>query len=356
MTLSTHPTSRSRFRVFFGGPDLKPRLLRDLLEARISAVPAGGEIFWATYYFRDIALANALIQAKERGARVCLTLEATPRTSRTNIPVLSILQRTNNLSDDCRSLRHRCPDNLLWKKPRLHLKLYYFSHPEPHVLIGTFNPSGNQPEDPQLIEEIGDQDRGHNYLVEIGDSRLVEPLRKHLLMLHAGLHGPWERLLPRNNRAISADDSMIYLFPRLRRDILLQKLLTLPSGTTLRMAISHLNDERIGKTLLQLARRGVLIKILAHDTERRVPGWMEELFDGQLSFRRYRHPQGLPMHNKFILIESHHKREVLFGSMNLSKGSLHANHELLVASSNLYLYDAFHSRWEKMINETEAML
>ncbi|ABL00351.1 conserved hypothetical protein [Pelobacter propionicus DSM 2379] len=355
MPLSTYQTSRPRFRVFFGGPDLKPRLLRDLLEARISAVPAGGEIFWATYYFRDVALADALIQAKERGARVSLTLEANPRTARTNIPVLSILQRADTLAAGCRPLMHRCPDNLLWKKPLLHLKLYYFSHPKPHVLIGTFNPSGNQPEDPQVIEEIGDQDRGHNYLVEIVDSRLVAPLREHLLMLHTGPHGPWERLLPRNNRVISADDSRIYLFPRLRRDVLHQKLLTLPKGTTLRMAISHLNDKRIGITLLQLARRGVLIKILAHDTERRVPGWMEELFDGQLDFRRYRHPQDLPMHNKFILIESHHRREVLFGSMNLSKSSLHANHELLVASSDLYLYDAFHTRWEKMINETEAM-
>ena len=352
---STPPSENLRFRIFFGGPDCRPRVLRDILDSHVSAVPPGGEVFWATYYFRDEALADSLVKAKKRGVRVRLALEANPRTARANLQVFNMLRGADNLGGDCRPLRHNWSDNLRWKKPRLHIKLYYFSHPEPHVLVGTFNPSGNQPEDPHMVAEIGDQDRGHNYLVEITDSRLVLPLREHLLLLHGGPHGPWERLLPRNNRVLTAGDSRIYLFPRLGRDVIRRKLLTLPKGTILRMAVSHLNDEKIGKTLLQLAKRGVEIEILAHDTERRVPRWIENMLGGHLVFRRYRNCQGLPMHNKFILIDTTGGREVIFGSMNLSNNSLYANHELLVVSGDHFLYDNFRNRWEQMLEETERM-
>ena len=62
------------------------------------------------------------------------------------------------------------------------------------------------------------------------------------------------------------------------------------------------------------------------------------------------------MHNKFILIDSHQQQEVIFGSMNLSQSSLHANHELLVVSADPFLFDAFRNRWEQMIQETESIL
>jgi len=61
------------------------------------------------------------------------------------------------------------------------------------------------------------------------------------------------------------------------------------------------------------------------------------------------------MHNKFMLIDSCRQREVMFGSMNLSRGSLHANHELLVISADPFLFDAFQDRWEQMTRETRAM-
>lgn len=118
------------------------------------------------------------------------------------------------------------------------------------------------------------------------------------------------------------------------------------------MAISHLNDKGMVRTLRHLAKRGVEIQILAHDTERRVPPWVENELDGHLDFRRYRHPMGLPMHNKFILIDVPRRREVVFGSMNLSKHSLFANHELLMVSGSPFLYDAFRDRWEQMLHET----
>ena len=66
------------------------------------------------------------------------------------------------------------------------------------------------------------------------------------------------------------------------------------------------------------------------------------MLDGHLHFRRYRHRQGLPMHNKFILIDPR-GREVIFGSMNLSNNSLHANHEILVVSASTFSMMPFKS-------------
>lgn len=40
-------------RVEFGGPDLAPRRLRDLLQEQIDRASPGGRIDWATNYFRD---------------------------------------------------------------------------------------------------------------------------------------------------------------------------------------------------------------------------------------------------------------------------------------------------------------
>lgn len=347
--------SDSPFRVFFGGPDRPPGLLCNLLRERIRAVPSGGEIFWATYYLRNEALGQALVDAKRRGVNVRLTLEAAPRTGSANHGLLQVLRESDRLGRDIRGVSHRWPDNLRRKKPRLHIKLYYFSHPAPHVLVGTFNPSGNRPEDPSIIEEIGDQDRGHNVLVEMTDPTLVAALRRHVRLLHAGGHGPWERFLIRNNRVIESGDTRMYFFPRLARNVIARLFSTLGAGTVLRIAVSHLNERNMVHALVRLAERRIRIEIITHDTQRRVPPWVEEQLGGVLTFCRYRHPEGLPMHNKFILIDAPQGRQVLFGSMNLSKHSLHANHELLVVSRNPSLYAAFAERWAQMMRELQGM-
>jgi phosphatidylserine/phosphatidylglycerophosphate/cardiolipin synthase-like enzyme len=121
----------------------------------------------------------------------------------------------------------------------------------------------------------------------------------------------------------------------------------------LRIAVSHLNDPGICKRLFKLARQGVQIEVLAHDTERRVPPWVEEQMGlNGIDFRRYRNPEGLPMHNKFMLLEMPHRKVVTFGSMNLSVRSLRANHELLAIDETPELYEAFRQRWDEMLGET----
>src|SRR5688572_20125508 len=70
----------------YGGLDKPPQALRDLLLARIEAAPPGSEITWATYYFRDPGLVDALIAAKARGVRVRLVLEGRARRESVNEP------------------------------------------------------------------------------------------------------------------------------------------------------------------------------------------------------------------------------------------------------------------------------
>jgi hypothetical protein len=226
-------------------------------------------------------------------------------------------------------------------------------------LVGTFNPSGSLQEDQEIIAEIGDQDRGHNLLVELSDPALVRGLYRHALSLYRACHGPWEFALPRFNRVIAAGKTRIFLFPRVRLGGLGRLFDELRAGSRLHIAVSHLNDPGICKRLFGLARMGVHIEVLAHDTERRVPGWVEEqMRRSGINFRRYVHPEGLPMHNKFMLFEMLHRKVVTFGSMNLSVRSLRANHEVLVIDENPGLYDLFRRRWDEMLleaNDSQAM-
>lgn len=121
------------------------------------------------------------------------------------------------------------------------------------------------------------------------------------------------------------------------------------------MAVSHLNDSGFCKRLFSLAKQGVQIEILAHDTQRRVPSWVEkQMLQNGVSFIRYVHPEGVPMHNKFMLIETPERKVVTVGSMNLSVRSLHANHELLLVVENSNLYETFQERWDELLAQAEG--
>ncbi len=343
------------FKVFWGGPDRPARFLRDLLEERIHAVQSGGEILWITYYFRDEALAIALLQASQRGVKVRIVMEGNPRTGAINHRVRQRLEGDDALGKNLRVISHRLIDNRFLRCCRLHEKLYYFSHPVPTTLVGTFNPSGNLPEDPAVLRKVGDQDRGHNLLVDISDPILVEGLRAHALRMFQMNHGPWERFLPESNRVLSSGKTSILFFPRSQRKAFDAIFKGVGANCRLRMAVSHLNDKDICKRLFALARQGAHIEILAHDTQRRVPSWVEkEMLKNGIIFNRYVHPEGLPMHNKFMLIDMPDRQLVTFGSMNLSVRSLHANHELFVVSEEAFLYRTFQKRWQEQLYEVSG--
>jgi phosphatidylserine/phosphatidylglycerophosphate/cardiolipin synthase-like enzyme len=335
-------------QVFFGGPDKPPYLLRDLLVERVDRAPSGSEILWATYYFRDLALADALVRAHRRGVRVRICIEASPRLSHANDAVRQRLTASDGLGQNLRSIRHVIPAHL-------HEKIYIFSHPSPVAFIGSFSPSGNTPEDPNVIREIGDQDRGHNYLVELDDPSIISGLRRHVLSLHTSRRPLLAHYINSTNEDLTVGPVSIFFFPRLDTSVI-SRLMNDRKYERVRIAVSHFRDSHLARMLGRLAQSGTSVEVIAHDTLRRVPLWVESFAKAQgIALFRYAHPQSLPMHSKFILLSAQGSRRVLFGSMNLTRTSRLLNHEILVAAdSEPNVFEMFNARWEHMLAEAKC--
>lgn len=332
-------------RIHFGGPDRPPRLLRNVLEARVAAVPPGGEIAWATYYFRDRALAEALIAASERGVRVRLCVEGDPRRKGANDAVLGLLRQHGLGGGLCVYGCSGLP--LRGLRGRLHSKIYAFSHPHPVALVGSFNPSGDEPEDVEVIAEIGDQDRGHNFLIELAGARLVAALTGHVEAM--ARHGRLlRRLSPRQNLVVTEEGTALYFFPRLFPGVVARDLARLGHGQRLRGAISHLKGGMV-ELLCRAAARGVEIELVVHDTERRVPqAAVAALRAAGIDVRRYVHPEQLPMHCKFLLTETKNESAAWSGSFNFNPNSHLLNDEVLMRCTDAAVTDVLNRRFEEI--------
>jgi hypothetical protein len=232
--------------------------------------------------------------------------------------------------------------------PNLHEKLYCFSHPKPVAFIGSFNPSGDNPEErPEIIKKIGDHHRAHNVLVGISEPTLVEGLINHARWFHGSRHGFLKRFLADGNRALHGLNTEVHFLPRFRPHAVASFLKRFGSGARIRIAASHLNGTTSIKTILRLARQAASLEILAESTLRRVPSTAErKLGEAGIAFRRVTHPEGLLMHNKFVLVEQKNRRWVVFGSYNWSTLSFWINQEICVISSQPELFEAFAERWK----------
>lgn len=340
----TFVSSRFASQVHFGGPDLPPGALRDLLEERIDTVPDGGTIDWMTYYLRDEGLARALGRAHRRGVRVRLCLEGAPRRRRANDRVIAILKSASEgIGSGLRLIRHLIPMHL-------HSKVYTFSHPERHALVGSFNPScSREAEDAGLIADIGDQNRGHNLLVDIRDEAIVSGLVRRISAIHAG--EGWFGLMTHPAAAlVKGTNADAQLFPQSGPTILDPWLDRLGENSTLRIAASHVRDPSFARRLASLSQTGASITLLTHDSRRRTPDHIEKLLTGSgVDVMRYRHPEGLPMHSKFIVADHGMERWSAFGSYNFTRTSRWLNQEVLVVSGELDLWQSLSQRWIQMI-------
>ena len=332
-------------RVHFGGPDKPVAALGQLLHACIENVPAGGEIHWVTYYFGNLQLAQSLLAASKRGVRVTVTIDAHPRRSEVNRRVIELLRELGGTPKwGLRTLRHVLACHV-------HEKLYYFSQPRGTVYVGSYNPSGSEDDPPELVADIGDQDRGHNFLVEIAEEKAVSFLRDHMQAMHQLAHDPFERFRAHLNAEHHSAELAIWFFPRRKTSPHLEAL-NEGSLRRVRLAVSHFRDPAIAQRLAKLAGQGVLIEVLCHDSLRRVPRKIEHLLaHGGVRFARYRHTGGLPMHNKFMLLETGSEASVMFGSFNFTRTSRWLNHEVLMKSGNAELVAAFSARWHEMLAE-----
>ncbi|WP_156680399.1 phospholipase D-like domain-containing protein [Sphingomonas profundi] len=336
--------------VYFGGPDQPVGRLRQVLLDRIRATPPGEAITWATYYFLDPELARALIAASDRGVKVILVVEGDPRLETANNQVLAMLRR------------HSLHGGLVVRRPpgfpfeevsgKLHIKIYAFSYPRPSALVGSFNPSGGGGGDAATIREIGDQDRGHNLLVEIASRPLIDRLVAHVHLL-AENGGSVDRFSIENNRIVRDRDTALYFYPRLRADIVEQAIDRLGPGDHLWAAVSHLKNETVGN-LIDAAERGATLDLIVHDTERRVPQRaIDRLTRAGVLVRRFRTADGLPMHAKFFVLEQAGRRTAYFGSLNFNRNSRLLNDELLVASTDAGLSARLLRRFVVMDREVD---
>ncbi len=337
--------------IHFGGPDQPASRLRDLLAERIEAVPAGGAIDWVTYYFRDRRLAEQLLRAHRRNVNVTVTLEGNPHIPHANREVVSMLAGEQGLGKRFRTvcLPPRVPmPGRKMGNPNLHEKLYCFSHPKPVAFVGSFNPSGDDPEDrPDIIHEIGDHNRAHNVLVGISEPALVDGLVNHARWIHRARHRIFEPFFADGNRTLKGMNTEIHFLPRAQSHAAASFLGRFGNGARIRVAASHLNGTTSIKTMLRLARRGATLEILAEPTLRRVSLKAErKLTEAGIPFRRVTHPESLPMHNKFVLVEQNNQRWVVFGSYNWSTLSFWINQEICAISSQPQLFEAFAERWE----------
>lgn len=354
MPLGLIVEKRPSFEIYFGGPDKPAGYLRDILAEHIAAVPCGGSIDWVTYYFRDLRLADALVQAHKRGVRVGLSLAGKPRVPNANDAVISMLSGPEGLGEGLRVVTLPgipAPRGRSWK-PQLHEKLYCFSHPKPIAFIGSFNPSGNMPEEKlEIIREIGDQDRGHNVLVGLTDPILSEQLVKHARQLQRVRPGLTYRFSAEANRTVNGTDTSIYFWPRVRPHPVVQFLNHIGDNARVRVVASHIRTESAVDVMLGLARRGVALEIFADATSRRVTEKVEQRFSAaNIQFRRIRDPEDLPMHLKFVLVEDNDKVWSIFGSFNWTKPSFWLNHEIAAISSNPMLFKAFADRCDVLEN------
>jgi phosphatidylserine/phosphatidylglycerophosphate/cardiolipin synthase-like enzyme len=340
--------------VYFGGPDRPLGALRDLLLQRVADTPAGGEIDWVTYYFRDRPLARELVRAAQRGVNVRLVLEDRPRIAWANDEVKALLSGEDGLGAGLRLLRLPgipAPRGLAWK-PQLHEKIYAFSHPRPHVLIGSFNPSGDFPEEtPEILPRIGDHNIAHNALVEAGDPQLVTIFRRHIRGLHRRGASLLHRFRADPDRSIDLGHSQLHFWPRLGRHPV-ERLLRDFSGAgpcRIRIAASHIRNPGAIRRIIGVARSGAGIEILSEHTARRVPPRTErKLTAAGIRFRRLGAEQNVPMHLKFVLLERDSEKLSVFGSINWTLPSYWLNHEIAVVTSDHHVFDAFEARWQDL--------
>lgn len=340
----------SSYEIHFGGPKQSPGYLRDMLAARIAAVPAGGAIDWVTYYFRDYELAEALIHAKRRGVNVTICLTGKPRVADANDEVIRLLSDKRGLDNGLRKIilpGISTPHNRTWR-PQVHEKLYCFSHPEPVAFIGSFNPSGNRlAEQSEILQEIGDQDRGHNVLIGIMAPQIVEVLMQHVRQFQQQPPGLLYRFSDRANRVICNNDITIHFLPSICSHPVVRFLRSLGKNARVRIAASHIRMQQAADVMIELARRGVKVEIIANHTHRRVPPAIERrLTAAGIQIDRIGAVGNLPMHLKFLLVEDQGRFWSIFGSFNWTKPSFWLNHEIIAVSTNLKIFQAFSEQWE----------
>jgi phosphatidylserine/phosphatidylglycerophosphate/cardiolipin synthase-like enzyme len=327
--------------LLFGGPDQPYGVLRDRLQALVDASPPGSSISWATYYFRDVALASALMRAADRGVSVRLVMEPRPRLTEANDRVVALL-REHGLAGGF-SVRKR-----VGGLGQLHSKAYVFTHPR-LALIGSFNPSSNGSPEDKAFGEIGDQDRGYNLLLCLEDPEMVSAVEHHISFLGLTRAGPLDRFRPRLNSSCRVGEDELFFYPRIRTRLVETDIGTLGLGDRVRAAISHMKKGALISALEHARRRGAAVDLLVHATERRVPAKLvAQLVKSGIAVTRIGDCEAVPMHNKFVVIERRGLEHAWLGSYNYNSKSRWLNDEILIRTARADVVAQLKRRFDAM--------
>ena len=342
---------------YFGGPDKSKNLLRDVLINHIEAVPANGNISWLCYYLNDPVILQALIDSSERGVNITLILDGQPRSPGINQACIDLFSQSDNCSIKLTVIRNKPMWEYLgihWH-PHMHSKLYYFSHPTPRVLAGSYNPTaGEEHTDETSLGKIGDHSISHNVLVTIDDQDATDYLHSYIAGMQDNWHRRFARFSSKHNTAFHTQKCTIDFLPRFSKHPVNTLLSKSDSNASVKCAISHFKGPCILKPLKIALKAGKKIELLLESSQRRVPGKYSAFLDNH-SIKYYQ--PGLKknclMHSKFILYKSDQEHCVMFGSFNWSTRSWLLNHEVIVCSHDKNVVAAFEQRWHQMTTQKQ---
>jgi phosphatidylserine/phosphatidylglycerophosphate/cardiolipin synthase-like enzyme len=344
-------------KTYFGGPDKDKNLLRDILVEHIHAVPAGGNISWLCYYLNDPAIFQALIDASKRGVTVIITIDARPRTPSINQACIDQLSQFSNSLIKVIMVKKK----LLWEylgihwHPHLHSKLYYFSHPTPQILVGSYNPTaGDKHIDKASIEKIGDHSVSHNVLTRVDEQDTVNYLKNYI----SDMQNYWRRMFARvsatHNTTYQSQKWTIDFLPRLSKHPINALLSKKDNNAKIKCAISHLKGPGTLSPLKTAIKLGKKIELLLESSQRRVANKNLAFLDKhKIKYHQPKLEKNCLMHNKFILYQSDQEHCVMFGSFNWSARSRLLNHEVVVCSHDKEIVAAFEQRWNQIITQPQ---
>ena len=342
----------STSNIYFGGPDLKQYLLRDVLVDSIRNTPTGGHISWMCYYLNEPKIIQTLLDAANRGVNIIIFIDANPRVPEVNLPCIAQLRQQSSIKVITAQKKP------IWEyfgvnwHPHFHAKLYYFSHPNPHILIGSYNPTaGSEQLSHDMLQQIGDHSTSHNVLIDIADLDITRNLNRYTCNMQKPWYRKLARVLPSHNHCYRNGEWEINFLPRIRPHPIKALLNKKDDNAILRCAISHLKGPGIMGALTNALRLGKKIEILLEPSERRVSkNYLSFLERNQIPTYRPTLPKYCLMHNKFILYKTDNEQRIMFGSFNWSARSRYLNHEIIASTTNNTIFSAFQERWLQMLS------
>lgn len=337
--------------VIFGGPDKPKNILRDRLLAEINAVPAKGNIFWVCYYFHDPDLFTALIAAAQRDVKIEIIIDGKPRCPDINQACISLLKNQANIKLILATTKP------LWEyfglnwHAHTHSKIYYFSHPEPHALIGSYNPTSDAIDsNTDMIEKIGDHSISYNTLVKINDAKLLTNILAYFKQLRSDKARYLARYSKLNNQKINCSTWSMGFLPRISKHPISSLFSSNDDNAIIKCAISHFKGPGMLQTLLRACKAGKKVELILDSTQRRVPKiLLTQLEQHNIIYRQLTTSKHCLMHNKFIIYKSDNDHCVFFGSFNWSLRSWWLNHEVIVVSRDKQVITSFETRWQQML-------